>query len=264
MNMLKRDLAPIPSSVWGQIDERAKAVLSNILSARKVVHVEGPMGWDYAVVPEGRLNIIEQKEANEVSVGTYKVKPLVEARVSFDLERWELDNVVRGAKDINLDALDEATKKLALFEENLVYNGYAKGQIKGLGEVAVHTINLGNDASSILEAVSEARFLLMQAYAEKPYTLVVGKEVYKRLNSMHQGYPLMKSISAIINGNVVISEVVEGALLLPFDHEDFELTIGQDFSIGYEYHDKDKIRFFITESLTFRVLDEKIIVKFNI
>ena len=104
----------------------------------------------------------------------------------------------------------------------------------------------------------------MQAYAEKPYTLVVGKEVYKRLNSMHQGYPLMKSISAIINGNVVISEVVEGALLLPFDHEDFELTIGQDFSIGYEYHDKDKIRFFITESLTFRVLDEKIIVKFNI
>ena len=62
MNMLKRDLAPIPSSVWGQIDERAKAVLSNILSARKVVHVEGPMGWDYAVVPEGRLNIIEQKE----------------------------------------------------------------------------------------------------------------------------------------------------------------------------------------------------------
>ena len=54
------------------------------------------------------------------------------------------------------------------------------------------------------------------------------------------------------------------AFLMPYDHEDIELTIGQDFSIGYENHDDKKIKLFITESLTFRVLDEKLIVKFNI
>ena len=138
MSMLKRNIAPMPSKVWDEIDERAKTVLTNILSARKVVHVEGPMGWDYAVVPEGRLDIIDKNEDSDVSVGTYRVKPLLEARISFELDRWELDNITRGAKDIDLEALEEATKKLALFEENLIYNGYEKADIKGLKEVAAH------------------------------------------------------------------------------------------------------------------------------
>lgn len=36
MSMLKRNIAPMPSKVWDEIDERAKTVLTNILSARKV------------------------------------------------------------------------------------------------------------------------------------------------------------------------------------------------------------------------------------
>lgn len=261
--MLKRNIAPMPTSVWDEIDERAKEVLNNILSARKVVHVEGPMGWDYAVVPEGRLDIIEKKNTDEVSVGTYRVKPLIEARVSFELNRWELDNIIRGAKDINLDSLEEATKKLALFEESVIYNGYEKGQIKGLTEVAGHSLNLGDNAKSVLGAISEANFLLKNAFVHKPYSLVVGKRAYKLLNTIHEGYPLIKIITSMIGGNVFLSDVVDGALLIPQDHEDIELTIGQDFSIGYENHDAEKVRLFITESLTFRVLDPDIIVKFN-
>lgn len=264
MSMLKRNIAPMPSKVWDEIDERAKTVLTNILSARKVVHVEGPMGWNYAVVPEGRLDIIDKNEDSDVSVGTYRVKPLLEARISFELDRWELDNITRGAKDIDLEALEEATKKLALFEENLIYNGYEKADIKGLKEVAAHNLDFGKDAVSILSAISEARFLLMESYVEKPYSLVVGREAYKLLNTVHEGYPLIKTVSSIIDGKVILSEAVEGAFLMPYDHEDIELTIGQDFSIGYENHDDKKIKLFITESLTFRVLDEKLIVKFNI
>lgn len=104
----------------------------------------------------------------------------------------------------------------------------------------------------------------MESYVEKPYSLVVGREAYKLLNTVHEGYPLIKTVSSIIDGKVILSEAVEGAFLMPYDHEDIELTIGQDFSIGYENHDDKKIKLFITESLTFRVLDEKLIVKFNI
>jgi len=35
---------------------------------------------------------------------------------------------------------------------------------------------------------------------------------------------------------------------------DFELTVGQDFSIGYLEHDTERVRLYIEESFTFLVL----------
>lgn len=35
----------------------------------------------------------------------------------FDLDIWELDNEVRGAEDIDLEPLEEAACKIAIFEE---------------------------------------------------------------------------------------------------------------------------------------------------
>jgi len=263
MDVLKRNLAPISDEAWQEIDNRAKEVLTSILSARKVVNVNGPLGLDYAALPEGRLDVKSDQEG-DIRTGTYRVKPLVEARIAFELNKWELDNVARGAKDIELDALEEAARKLALFEENAVYNSYSEGSIKGLSELAGHTLKFGENASEIMASVSEARFLLMNAFVEQPFTLVVGKEAYKRLNGIFEGYPLLQVVKSIIGGDVILSEVVDGALLLPFDHEDIELTVGQDFSIGYEAHDSKVVKFFMTESFTFRILDEKIIVKFEL
>jgi uncharacterized linocin/CFP29 family protein len=36
--------------------------------------------------------------------------------------------------------------------------------------------------------------------------------------------------------------------------DDFELTVGQDLSIGYLEHDREKVRLYFQESFTFRVL----------
>ncbi len=40
--MLYRELAPVSSNAWDEIDERAAEVLKSTLSARKVVRVNGP------------------------------------------------------------------------------------------------------------------------------------------------------------------------------------------------------------------------------
>lgn len=264
MSILKREMAPISEKVWDEIDERAKEVLKNILSARKVVNVKGPMGWDYPVVPEGRLEIIDECSESGVCAGKYKVKTLVESRITFELDRWEMDNIIRGAKDINLEPLEIAAKKIALFEEEAVYNGYEKGDISGLSNIAKHNLNLGEDASSILAVMSDARFMLLDSFSEGPFSLIVGKNVYRKLNSIFEGYPLIKIIKDMIGGDVILSESIDCAFMIPYNHEDIEFTIGQDFSIGYESHDDKKVKFFIAESFTFRVLDESLVVKFNI
>lgn len=261
--MLKRELAPLDAKVWEEIDNRAVQVLKSYLSARKVIKVNGPKGWDYTSISDGRLNEINVNE-NNISYGTYSIKPLVESRIEFSLNRWELDNFLRGAKDIDLKPLEEAVKAIAIFEENAIYNGLEKADIKGLTEEASVVIPFGNTESEILDNLSEGVLRLNKRFVQGPFTLIVGEEAYKLINSKTSGYPLVKRIENITGKNIVLSHALKGALLLPFDHDDLEFTIGNDFSIGYQLSDNKEVRFFVTESFAFRILDNDIIVKYNL
>lgn len=261
--MLYRKLAPISNEAWKEIDDRAEEVLKAYLSARKVVKVDGPKGLDYNVITEGRLTNID--EVNGVSYGNYQVLPLLESRIEFEMGRWELDNIARGAKDIDYEPLEEAMKSLALFEENAVYNSLEQAIVHGIDEEMENApIDFGNNPTEIMEAIAKGLVQLRKAYVEGPFTLVVNKEAYKRIISKETAYPLDKRIEKLIGGKIIFSHVVKGAYLLPFNHDDLELTIGRDFAIGYQSHDAEKVRFFATESFTFRVLDPSIIVKFKL
>ncbi|QNO15447.1 bacteriocin family protein [Alkalicella caledoniensis] len=263
MDMLKRSLAPLTQDAWEEIEQRAAQVLKTHLSARKVVKVDGPKGWDFSAVSWGRMDLIES-ENGEVNSGLYSVQPLMEARISFELDRWELDNIVRGARDIDLESLEKAAEKIASFEENAVYNGYEKANIQGMVEMADHTMEFGKEANEIMAAISKGILKLRDAYSEGPYTLIVGEEGWKYINTIVNGYPLKKIIENLLGTEIVYSKKLTGALLVPYNHDDLELTIGQDFSIGYEGHDTKKVKLFITESFTFRALDPSIIVSFTI
>ena len=45
MNNLHRELAPISSSAWAQIEEEAARTLKRYMAARRVVGVDGPKGF---------------------------------------------------------------------------------------------------------------------------------------------------------------------------------------------------------------------------
>ena len=264
MDLLKRELAPLAKEAWEEIDQRAVDVLKTHLSARKVVYVQGPKGWHHTAISEGRLSLLDEAEGS-VQSGVHQVKPLVETRISFSLSRWEMDNILRGAKDVRLDPLETAAEKMAFFEEDAVYNGYEKGGIKGLFQSAeVKPLSFGNDGKAIMESLSKAILLMKEAYQEGPFTLVVGEEGWKRVNSEIQGYPLIKRVRDMISGNVIFSSAVKEAVLIPHDHDDLEMVIGGDFSIGYESHDSQEVHLFMAESFTFRVLDPAIIIPFTL
>ncbi|MDO5725584.1 MAG: family 1 encapsulin nanocompartment shell protein [Tissierellia bacterium] len=261
MDILKRSIAPISEEAWEEIDETAKDVLTSILSARKTIKINGPKGWDYNAVSEGRLEIIDE---GDVNVGQYKLKRLVEPRINFELDKWELDNIERGAKDLDLEPLEKACEKIAVFEDNLIYNGYKPGDIEGLADAAKHQMAFGKEPNTILKNIGEAKFKLFNAYVKPPYNLMVSKEAYERINKIFEGANLIKQIENLIQGKVIRSKAVKGAILVPHRDDDLELTIGQDFSIGYESHDSEKIQMYVTETLTFRVLDEAKVVNFSL
>jgi uncharacterized linocin/CFP29 family protein len=263
MDILKKELAPLSAQAWEELEERAAQVLRSRLSARRVIRVVGPKGWAYTAVPEGRLDLVDDE--SDVKAGVYSVKPLVEARTRFSVNRWEMDNATRGAKDIDFSSLDAAVERMAAFEDQAVYYGYDKGGIVGLAQVyGAEPVAFGSGAQQIMESVSQSMVALRSNHAQGPLSLVVGTEAWVRLNKEIQGIPLVERIERMIGGKVVHSLSIDGAMLLPYDDGNLELTIGQDFSIGYEYHDSREITLFLTESFTFRVLDPSLVVVFAV
>jgi uncharacterized linocin/CFP29 family protein len=264
MDMLKRSIAPISDEAWNEIDDQARRTLHALLSARKIVDVDGPKGWNYAGVPMGRLEIPAaggQKKKGSIEYGIHRVQPLVETRSYFDLDVWELDNVVRGARDIDFSALEESARAAAQFEETAIYHGFAPSGIRGLEESSPYDpIKIGGGKEDLLESVSRGITQLLASSVEGPYGLVVSPALWQQLSGYVRGYPLRRHLEDLLGGPVVIGPFVDEAYLLSMRGGDTNLIIGQDLSIGYLSHDSRTVHLFFTESFTFQVLDPSVVV----
>lgn len=262
MDWLKRAHAPITSKAWDEIDANAKSVLKTVLRGRRIVDVEGPKGLDFPAVGLGRLVVPDEQPVEGIEFGVHSIQPMSEFRARFELNIWELDNVDRGAEDVELAPLLVAAERAAKFEDTAVLIGCAPAGITGLEGAAIHdVVKFPMESSGFLDAVSQALLVLQRASVEGPYALVLGAAPYRFLASSPMGYPMLKQVSRLIDGPVLESDLLSGGLLVSTRGGDFELTLGQDFSIGYETHDPKVVRMFIAESFTFRVLGPEAVVR---
>jgi uncharacterized linocin/CFP29 family protein len=256
MDILKRNLAPITSEAWAEIDDQATKILTNELSARKVVDLDGPHGWDHSAVTLGRLTPLKQNIDSPVEAGVRTVRPLIEVRVPFSLDVQEIDNIVRGAQDIDLEPLESAARALAKFEETAVYYGFSEAGIKGLVETTPYNrLTLADDAEQILEQVNHGLTQLMGKSIEGPYALVASPELWLKLSSHVKGYPLKTHLESLLGGPVVVSPYVCEAFIVSMRGGDMALTVGQDIGIGYGGSDGKMVHLFFVESFTFGVYE---------
>ena len=58
--------------------------------------------------------------------------------------------------------------------------------------------------------------------------------------------------------------LLEGGIILSVRGGDFELTLEQDISIGFDSSDKDKVELYLAESFTFRVLEPAAAIELRI
>ena len=256
-DMLRTSLAPVNDAAWNAIREEAVRTLKGHLSARRIVPVDGPHGWTHAAVNLGRLRPVERDAVAGVAVGVREVLPLVEARVPFSLDLWDLDNAERGAADLDLDAVADAARRLALFEEGAVYGGFADGCVVGMAERSPHEpVAFGKSAEALVQAVVQGVLVLQEAGIGGPYALVLDTETYTRASGGDVGgYPIRGRLAEQAGAGLHWSPAVDGALVVSTRGGDFELSIGQDAAIGYQAHAKGRVELFLTESFTFRVIE---------
>ena len=265
MDLLRRELAPISLQGWNEIDTMARETLIANLSGRKFIDIDGPHGIGHACVTLGRLSVPGKQQDGKVKYGIHQVQPLVEARINFELKTWELDNIGRGAKDIQLDSLVAACREIAQFEEKILFEGFKPGNIVGLhATVKERNIPVSLDMDLLVDAVAEGQTRMLQEGVEGPANLIVSAPLWKYLARSAPGGTLRSTLETQINGKVIYSEAVKDALLVAARGGDLELTVGQDFAIGYHSHTTSSIDLFITESFTFRVIVPEALIGFTI
>ena len=195
-----------------------------------------------------------------------RIQPLVELRIPFDVSRAELDAIDRGARDPDLDSVTAAAREIAIAEDRAIFHGYKAAHITGICEAAgvgggaarQQPCRLsGRGVDGAHQAARRGHRRPLRRRAERA-ALQGSLVAHRQRLSDHQPRPApgrrRHRLGAGLDGGLVISQ--RGG--------DFELTVGQDFSIGYLEHDPERVRLYIEESFTFLILTEQAAIPLSI
>jgi uncharacterized linocin/CFP29 family protein len=255
MNNLHRELAPISEAAWSQIEEEASRTIKRYLAGRRVIDVEGPGGVALPAIGTGHLRTIAAPGEGIVA-RQREVKPLVELRVPFELDRQQIDDVERGANDSDWQPVKDAAKLLAFAEDRAIFEGYAAAGIGGIREgTSSPVLTLPADVRAYPDAIAHALSQLRLEGVNGPYSVLLGAEAYTKLSeSSDHGYPVMRHIKELVDTDIIWAPAVGGAFVLTTRGGDFALYLGEDVSIGYLSHDDKTVRLYLEESFTFLLL----------
>jgi len=256
VNHLLRDLAPVSDPGWEAIEEEASRTLRHFLAARKLVDFSGPLGWEHSAETLGRVDPLGDALAG-VDAAIRMMQPLAELRTPFDLSRRELEAIDRGSRDYDLQVVIDAARQAASAEDAAVFHGYAAAGIAGISQSTPHApVVIGDDYNQYPGTVARALATLQAAGIAGPFAIALGPRCYTGVieTTEHGGYPVLEHIRLILGGPIVWAPAVDGAIVVSLRGGDFQLSCGQDFSIGYLDHDADNVRLYLEESMTFRAL----------
>lgn len=255
-NHLQRRHAPITDAGWAEIDAEARDRLTVALAARRLVDFAGPLGWGHSATNLGRTEPIDEAPCTGVSALRRRVLALAELRASFSVAREELRAGDRGADDVDLDALGTAARQLAVAENTAVFHGWSQAGIEGITDASPHPeVPRGEDFDNYPSHVARAVELLLRSGVAGPYGLALGTDDYTSVieTAEHGGYPLFDHLGKILDGPIVWSPGVRGAVVLSQRGGDFLFESGQDLAVGYDRHDEEAVHLYIEESFSFRV-----------
>jgi uncharacterized linocin/CFP29 family protein len=261
MNNLHRELAPISEAAWADIEEETKRTLKRYLAARRVVDVNGPGGVGLSAVGTGHLKTITAP-GDGIVARQRDVKALVELRVPFELDRQQIDDVERGAKDSDWQPAKDAAQKIAYAEDRAIFDGYAAAGIGGIRQGTSNPVmTLPADVRHYPDAIAQALTQLRLVGVNGPYSVLLGADAYTALSeSSDHGYPVLEHIKKLVKDEIIWAPALAGAFVLTTRGGDFDLHIGQDMSIGYLSHTDSAVRLYLQETLTFLLLTTEAVV----
>jgi len=256
MDILKRSLAPFSTEAWNFLDEEATDVLSQKLRARQEVDFIGPKGLELSSINTGRFVDTGIEDVEGVQYATREVLPLVELKVPFKMKLSEIEALARGAGDVDTDALVEAAGKVAQAENKAVYYGLDQVGIEGIVDASEYEeVSVSGGEKELISGLLKALTLFEENSVGGNKRLLLGPDLYALLYELDdKGYPLKRKVAEMVESGVeFVPDLGNRGLLISERGGDFELTVGQDISLGFEDRSGDEVELFFLETFTFRV-----------
>ena len=171
MDNLHRELAPISTAAWTDLEEEARRTFRRHVAGRRIVDVADPDGVQLSAVGTGHLQAVDP-HTDGLIARTRRSQPIVELRVPFTVDRQQVDDVERGAKDADWQPVKDAARRLAFAEDRAIFDGYPVAGIAGIRASSSNpAITLPTDVRDYPDAISHAATTLRLAGVNGPYTL---------------------------------------------------------------------------------------------
>jgi uncharacterized linocin/CFP29 family protein len=233
MNNLHRELAPISDAAWSEIEEETSRTIKRYLAGRRVVDVQGPGGIALSAIGTGHVRNVATP-GDGVLARQREVKPLIELRVPFELDRQQIDDVERGADDSDWQPAKDAARLLAFAEDRAIFEGYAAAGIGGIRKGTSNPVmTLPTDVRAYPDVVAKALSQLRLVGVNGPYSVLLGADAYTALSeTSDHGYPVLRHIKSLVDSEIIWAPAISGAFVLTTRGGDFGLYIGEDVSIG--------------------------------
>ncbi|WP_129361015.1 MULTISPECIES: family 1 encapsulin nanocompartment shell protein [Micrococcaceae] len=260
VNNLHRELAPVSSAAWAEIEEEAARTFKRNIAGRRVVDMPEAKGAEFSSLGTGHL-----KHSRDIVPGAQTVSreiiPVLEVKVPFTVTRSAVDDVLRGSVDSDWQPVKDAATTVAAAEDTVVFHGNDSLGMTGLVDSSSNeSISIPDEVREFPEAVAQALTRLRLVGVEGPYTLVVSAELYTKISeTTDHGYPILEHIQRVLKdeGKIIWAPALNGALVLSERGGDFELHLGVDLSIGYDSHDSENVNLYLKESFAFRVASDE-------
>lgn len=255
MNNLYRDLAPLSSAAWSDMEDEARRTFRARVAARRVVDMPEPAGAEFSALGTGHVSRIEADTSGVQALQRHVVR-VVELRAPFTVKRSDVDDVERGATDPDWQPVKDAAVALASAEDRTVFYGSDAAGIQGIAPASDNgRVTMPQDVREFPNAVAKAKTELRLAGVAGPYNLLLPADLYTEVTeTTDHGYPIYDHISRILgDGSIIWAPALDDALLLSARGGDYELHLGLDTAIGYSSHTAETVDLYLRETLTFRV-----------
>ncbi|MFP4163235.1 MAG: family 1 encapsulin nanocompartment shell protein [Chitinispirillaceae bacterium] len=253
---LNRGDAPFEDKIWEQIDTTVQSVASRTLSARKLLHTEGPYGVGLKFVPEHDQKIDEEGDLTVSSAGAVPLAFLVN---KFSLNSRDLDQYASSGIMFDMKDLVSSVLALADKEDKLIFYGSNALGVQGItNSPGVLKTKLkpwkkiGDATENVISAIEQ----LDKAGFHGPYSLALAPSLY---NSLLKRYPQeevleLEHLRALVSEGIVKAPVLnDGGVLINYGPQFASIALGQDLMTGFEGPEGRDYIFVLSESVALRI-----------
>lgn len=255
---LMRDDADFSDEVWERIDNSVVGAAKSQLSARKLIHTDGPYGLGLKVLPTADKEIEEEGTEQTTTAASCAI-PVAEITAEFTLSTRDISAFEERNVPLDMRPVAGAAIACARKEDDLIFNGSdalgCQGLLNAEGSQQVQLGSwdeVGTAAQDVINAVTE----LDTAGYHGPYAMALAPGRYNQLfRRYRQGNQTeLGHIESIVTGGIIKAPALQtGGVVLAGGRQYASIVLGQDLSAGFIGPAGREFEFFLQESLALRL-----------